>query len=174
MPTDLPAAALAAVNAERIADDLAVLVTISDSTLDTPLRWTNKAVSRISTDPLAYGLVSDRKTYRFALRGVTLPDETGTNSQDTTIVIDNVVEDAAPALRGLTADATVDLAVVLVSAPDTQFLAFSGLKIVDRSYDMETVSIDVSRHANRNGANDLLEPLSGERQTKRKAPGLHR
>ncbi|MBK5958122.1 hypothetical protein CCR97_08315 [Rhodoplanes elegans] len=151
-----------------------MLVTIDDDTLSAPLRYTDKAVTRLSSDPIRYGLVSAGETYVHALLGSVLPDDTSENAQSTTITIDNVVEDVWSSIRGLTADATVSVALVMIAMPDEQFLAYTGLRVVDRSVKYEAITLEVSRHANRSGAADLLYPLSGERQTKRKAPGLFR
>jgi len=76
-------------------------------------------------------------------------------------------------MRALTTGARATLALALVSEPDTQFGVVSGLRIANRVYETETLMIEVSRHVDAVGA-DALEPLVAERQTRRKAPGLHR
>lgn len=174
MPLDLPLFFKQALNAEEVIDDLAVLVIIDDATLAAPLRFTTSSKTRLSSEPLTYGLIASGQTYRSALLHVLLPNEREDNDQATDIVIDNVAEDIAPAMRGLSTDATVSISLVLVSQPDTSFCTITGLHVVDRSYELETVTISVSRHANKAGASDLLEPLAGEQQTRNKAPGLYR
>lgn len=174
MSSRLPATIHPSAAAENVADELAFLVTINDDSLDAPLRYTTTAKTRLSTDPLRYGIVSAGLTFTYALVSALLPDESNDNSQATEIVIDNVAENSAPSIRELSADATVDVALILTSLPDVQFAAVNDLFIVNRTYALETVTIEVSRHANRPGAPDALEPLSGERQTRFKAPGLHR
>lgn len=170
----IPAAAIAAFNSEELADQLALLVTIRDASLVTPLRYTTAAKTRLSDDPLRYGIVSMGETYVAAIEHGLLPNDSEQDTQETTLAIDNVDEDRAPAIRGLSAVATVDLALVLVARPDEQFAEIPGLFVTSRGYDLLAISVDLSRHANGAGDSDLLEPLSGERQTASKAPGLAR
>lgn len=172
----IPDSATTALNSEALADELVTLVTITDpATLAAPLRYGSSAAMRLSVEPLTYGIVSLGETYRHALRPTLIPDDSEDAAQGTTIAIDNVVEDAKAAIAGLSGAARVAIALVLASVPDTQFAAVSDLRIVDRSYDREAVTIEVSRQAaNQPGGADALEPLSGERQTRLKAPGLHR
>lgn len=161
-------------NAERLADEIALLVTITDASLAAPLRYTSSAAERLSVEPLVYGLRAGGHVYRYALREALLPDEGDDNAHETSITIDNVVEDAAPALRALSPDARVAIALVLVAQPEAPVIAMTGLRIVGRSYAAESVTLEVSRHGGGAGGADSAEPLSGERQTRRTAPGLFR
>jgi len=173
MALDLPTLIKEALTAEEIDDVLVVLVTIADSSLSSPILYTNYP-GLLATDPLTYGIVSNGLTYNYALQNVVIPTESEDLSQSTDIIIDNIVENVEPLVRNLTLLATVTIALALRSQPDTQFLSIPNLVIVDRNYEMATVTLSVSRYGNRTYSADRLEPLVGERQTRNKAPGLHR
>jgi hypothetical protein len=106
--------------------------------------------------------------------GTFLPDEKEGAPLTTALVIENVDRDMAGVMRGLTPAARVSLSVVLASHPDEVIRSVVDMKIVNRRYDANNVTIDLTRQAAAPGSSDATEPWPAGRQTKSRSPGLHR
>jgi hypothetical protein len=163
--------------AETVADDIAWLVTIRGAGLGTPLRLTDHSAERVAMidDQPRYGIKAGGLIYDHAIVGLAGPDDREKTPLATSLVINNIgAEDYAGQIRRLGPTARVDIALVLASRPTEPFRKVLGLRIVGRSYDEETVTIDLSRDAAGMDGGDELEPLIAHRQTWELSPGLHR
>lgn len=173
MPT-LPLNALMAINAEEADTACAALLLIVDGA--TTLRYTTSDKTRLSDDPLSWGIVSNGATYLYALMHAVLPNDNEEGPLTTSIVLENVSdEDIGAKVRALNPKtARMTLSLILTAHPDEVLHPKTELKIVNRSYKGDAVTIEVSDESVGAGVADAIEPLCGKLMTRTNAPGLHR
>jgi len=150
-----------------------ILLKISHTDLDEPIRLSTDPTERISIDPLRYGTRSTWQSdgsqiHWFVLLATQLPDDQEDQPQAATIVVEVVDHDIAALLRSTTSRATVDVAVVLASSPDTIEAEWLGLELVTAEGDAGEIKLSISRDP------ITSEPYPGRRMTRNVMPGLHR
>jgi hypothetical protein len=168
MPRTVPLTAREATNAERVALVGIVLATITHPDLDAPVRISSDPTERISIDPLAYGTRSNGEAFYFILMSATHPDDQDGQPIAGQLILENVDADMVAVMRSFSEPASVDLDIVLSTAPDDIQISYRDLKITHADGDAEKVTLTISR-----------EPLTGEpwpaaRMTKSRLPGLWR
>lgn len=143
-----------------------VLLKITHADLDEPVFLSTDPTERFSYDPPAYGTTHAGDRYLFILASVTIPDDLKGEVPKSQIVIDNVDSDIVAVLRSFSTYANVDLKVVLSATPEVVEKRYSGMQIVKASYDIDRVTIDVSR--------TLIEdmPFPSARMTRNRFSGL--
>lgn len=168
MPRILSLNARLAAYGEAPADVPVVLVTIDHEELDAPIRLSSDPTVRLSDEPLRYGTISNGEEYDFVLLSVSLPDEEEDTPPAASLVIENVAADMVALVRSVATPLTVDLALVLASAPDALEEHYRWFRSTKISYDAATVSIDLIREPL------STEPWPAQRMTKSRFPGLFR
>ncbi len=143
----ISATAQAAINAEATDKEEIWLITVNHSTLVTPMRFCDRAVTRLSVDPLLYGVVSRLETFSFLPATIRLPDDSPDTPPTVNIVLDNVSRDLVPLLRSVTSPAQVTLEMVLDSDPDTVEVFLPEFDLVSAEYDAAGVSLDLVMNA---------------------------
>jgi hypothetical protein len=158
-----------AFNEESTDEYPVVLVEITPAGASEPVLICSEPVQRLSTDPLRYGVVHQGKKYQWVLMSAGLPDDQQGKPPSTTLIFENVVEDMAATVRGVTpgTQADVVLKVVLSSAPDEIEERYI-MKATSASYNAMQVSLDISREPIES------EPWPAFRMTKDRFPGLFR
>ncbi len=158
-----------------VSDEVEVmLIRITHPDLEAPLRLSTDPTERLSVEPLVYGTRSswrsddDGSPYLFALLGAMLPDDQEDQPQAATIVVEAVDRTIAEVLRSTTRRATVDLAVVLASAPHVVEAEWLGLELVSAEGDAGEIKLSISRDP------ITSEPYPARRMTRNVCPGLHR
>ena len=125
--------------AEATSEVFACLLTVTHSTLDTPIRLSTDATTRIQVDPeLIYGTVSRGNTYLFLPISVELPDDSDGKPVEVTLTMDNVNRQLIPTIRGLNSlreRAKVTVECFRVGAPDIVEFALPSLDLLSASYD---------------------------------------
>lgn len=145
-----------------------VLVTITHPDLPEVIRLSSDPTERLTTEPLTYGTRSQGQTYQFVLMSALVPSDPQDGHGKASLVFENVDADMAAVIRSILTPATVDMFVVLASAPDDIEAEYLGLYGVKGSYTDETVTLDISR-----------EPMTSKgfpsgRMTRARCPGLFR
>lgn len=158
-----------AFNAESTDEFPVVLVEITPAGSSEPVRICSEPAERLSADPLRYGITHDGEEYGWVMMSTTWPDDQEGKPPSTTLNFENVSEDMAATIRGVTpgTQADVVLKLVLSSAPDDIEESYV-MKATSGSYNAQQVSLDVSREPIES------EPWPAFRTTKARFPGLYR
>lgn len=158
-----------AFNEESTDEYPVILVEITPAGASEPVLICSEPVQRLSTDPLRYGIVHQGNEYPWVIMSASWSDDQEDSPPTTKLLFENVVEDMAATVRGVTpgTQAEVVLKMVLSSAPDAVEESYV-MKATNGGYNAQQVSLDVSR-----------EPIEGEpwpafRTTKARFPGLYR
>ena len=144
---------------QQSGEAIAILVTITHETLTEPLRLsTDSGKTRLSTDPLVYGIrsrllgsesangnLAQPADFLFALMSAVLPENREQGVTSTDIIFENVDAGMIDVARELKTPATVDFAVVLSSTPDYVDFEWTDLRTVAVDYDEASITISVSR-----------------------------
>jgi hypothetical protein len=150
-----------------------VLVEITPSGATKPVRMSSEPISRLwfdeSINRYVYGIRHLGNDYPWVVMSAGLPDDQQGKPPSTTLIFENVVEDMAATVRGVTpgTQADVVLKVVLSSAPD-EIEERYVMKATNASYNATQVSLDISREPIES------EPWPAFRMTKDRYPGLFR
>lgn len=144
----------------------ALLVTITHSSLPTPIRLSSDPTQRISLEPLEYGTVSNGNTFKFVFISAIIPDDQKGAPPRAALVFDNISSDHIELLRSFTDPAVVDLRVVLAASPNFYTQVYTGLRLTSSTYDESSITLDISREP------VISEPF-GRRQTKQRLPGIY-
>lgn len=158
-----------AFNAESTDEIPVILVEITPAGSDDPVLISSEPVQRLSTDPLRYGIVHQGQEYQWVMMAAAWPDDQEGAPPSTKLIFENVVEDMASTVRGVTpgTQADVTLKMVLSSAPDDIEEQYD-MKATNGTYNAVQVSLDVSREPIES------EPWPAFRMTKQRFPGLFR
>lgn len=159
---------------EQTGEVFPFVMTIEDVSFPAPLYLTDSAEDWLSHDPVRKGFMG-LHDYVFALPvPPQLPDLKPGSPLATTIIIDNIEDDYRTPIANAV-DPRVSIAMVMGSAPTQLLYPRTGLFIVSRSYDEESVTIGISdKRIQGHGGASIYDPLIKHRQTKSIAPGLHR
>lgn len=157
-----------ALNAEQTDVVPVLLVTITHPSLSLPLRFTSDPTERLSVDPLTYGTRSMGRVFYYALMTTKIPDDRQDTPARTSLSFDNVENDMIAAVRSVSTPASVDIELVLSSAPDAVEARWRNLRAVRASYDVSRITIEVTREPY------TSEPWPKGRATASRLPGLHR
>lgn len=146
-----------------------ILVEITPAGASEPERVCSEPAQRLSSDPLKYGIVHNGEEYSWIMMSAAWPDDQEGAPPSTTLIFQNVAEDMASTVRGVTpgTQADVVLKMVLSSAPDDVEESYI-MKATNASYNAQQVSLDVSREPIES------EPWPAFRTTKARFPGLYR
>lgn len=155
-----------AIFSEQTGDVAIILLTISHPLLVTPERVSSDPTKRISIDPLIYGTRSRGNDYLFLPISGILPDDKEDSPPQARLVIENISRDLIGLLRSTTIPATVDMEIVLASAPDFVEIVLPELDLISADYDMQSVTLGLSINALQN------EPFPGDAITPSNFPGL--
>jgi len=152
-----------------------VLFVIEHASLDAPIRLSTDPSERISTDPLYYGTRSTwmgadphSDPYLFVLVSSDVPSDLEDAPASATFILQNVDNDIATLLRSFTDQATVHMAVVLASSPNTPEIEYRDLVMTGCEGNAAEVSITISR------APIEDEGAAMDRFTKDRFPGCFR
>lgn len=141
----LSPAALRAMFNQDADDTLAVLITISGTGLDTPIRIADNYTQRLSEtdDEVIYGLVSRSNNFVFIPFDINLPTEETDSAPRCQITINDVTRYIIPVIREATVTLNVLIELVLTSTPNTVEVAFDGFLMAGISYNANTVTADL-------------------------------
>lgn len=158
-----------AFNAESTDEFPVILAEVFIAGSTSPARICSEPAQRLSSEPLRFGIVHQGEEYEWVLMSAAWPDDQQGKPPSTTLVFENVVEDMAATVRGVTpgTQAQVVLKMVLSSAPDDVEESYV-MKATGGSYNAQQVSLDVSREP------IDAEPWPAFRMTKVNYPGLFR
>lgn len=121
---------LAAMNAQETGEVLLFLLTINHADLIEPLRFVNNNTA----------IVSNGATYSPYWFDLQLPDDSSGGISSVRLTIDNIDRQIALVIRSITTAATLDLSLILASAPDDLELTLSGLTLRNVEFNAATVS----------------------------------
>ncbi len=150
-----------------------MLFVIEHPELDAPIRLSTDNAVRISTDPEIYGTVSSWRgggpanPYLWVVASAVLPGDSDDAPAAATLVLENLDTDMVDLVRSFTDLASVSLAVVLASSPDTVEAEYTGLQIVEANITGGEIALALSRDEIE------LEPFPAGRMSKHRFPGLH-
>lgn len=130
MSRTLSSTALASAHAQETGEVWLVLLTITHSTLPTPIRVVNN-----TEDITSRGLLFQGFPFR-----IVLPGESSDGPVHASLEFDNVERTAIAAIRTTNSPPSVTIEVILASAPDTVELSFAGLQLREANYDALTIS----------------------------------
>lgn len=121
-----------------------MLLTITHSSLATPIRLSTDPTQRLTTDPLVYGTVSRTNTYYFVGMEVTLPDEKDKSAPASKMVVSNVDRSIIPLVRSINSPAQVKMEGLLVSDLSTVEFTVPAFDIVNVQYDAGQLTFDLT------------------------------
>lgn len=139
MPRSLSTTALVAINSPETEQVFVHLLTFTGTGLVSPIRLCDNPSSRLSDDPLTYGLVSRSNTFYFSAIEITLPASAPDQAPRARLAIDNVDRTLMADLRTLTSPLSVLLEVVRADAPDTVEFSVPGFQLRDITYSPQRV-----------------------------------
>lgn len=135
----------AAAYAQETGERLIVLLTITHPDLtDGPIRLTQDTGTRTSDDPLRYQTESRGETYDFLPFQVRLPDDQESGAPKALLILDNIAREMVAIIRSISTPPVIDIEVVLSGSPDTVEVKFPRFKIVNVTYDAQTIQGDLS------------------------------
>ena len=123
-----------AIMGQETSEAFIVLIKIDHASLSSPIRISSDGVDTISNGETFI-------SFPFELE---LPISDPDQPPRAKLTIDNVDRSIVTAIRSISTEATVDIDIVLASAPDVLEVSFSGFKLVNVDYDALTVSGDLS------------------------------
>jgi hypothetical protein len=123
------------------------LVTITHPDLDLPILLTSDATTRLSTDPLKYGTVSNGQTFLYAGMTVSLPDEQEKSPPACQLIIPNIDRSIIPLARSIVSPASAKIQIVLASAPDLVEIEVPALDMVNLTYDVINLTFGLAMDA---------------------------
>ena len=139
MPRDLSSAATVGINSQETAQVFVSLLTFSGGGLASPIRLCDTPTTRLSTDPLTYGIVSRSNTYTYLPIRVVLPTSTPDETPKAKLALDNVSRYLMADLRTLRAPMDVLIEIIREAGPDLLEFAVSGFQLRDVTYTAERV-----------------------------------
>lgn len=149
------------------------LFQIEHDTLDAPVRIASGWTDRLSADPLMYGVRSAwlganpvTEPFLYVLMSAEIPGDMEEAPASAAIVLDNVDRSIGDVLRSVTDRATVHMAVVLASDPDTPELEVHDLKLMEANGANGEHTLTISREPIE------AESIPADRMTRDRFPGL--
>lgn len=118
------------------------LLTFDHPDLVSPVRISDDPTTRLTTQPLAYGTVSNGDTYNFLPIRVELPDETERGAPTARLAVDNVDRGLTAIIRSITSPATVTIDVVLSDDLDTSIRAVAPMQVRVASITAEQITLE--------------------------------
>lgn len=119
-----------ALHAEATADAFLILLTLSHTALEEPLRVSSDAVDTVSR-------AMTFTAFPFAL---TLPDDIDNQAPEARLTIDNIDREIVRTLRGLASAPTVLIEIVRAATPDIIEAQFQDFRLTNVTYDSQVVS----------------------------------
>jgi hypothetical protein len=123
------------------------LVKITHPSLGAPIYLSTDATTRLTTDPLTYGTVSNGITYLYAGIDVTLPDEQDKTPPASKLTIQNVTRDLIPLARSVNTPPSVSISAVLASAINTVEMSWPVMDMSNLTADASTLQFDLTMDA---------------------------
>lgn len=155
-------------------DALEILLIIIDHPLmDEPLRLASSWTVRLQNKPVTYGVRStwrtgDGKPFLFVLINAIVPDEVGDAPAAANLMIEVFDDETGPMLLSTTEPATVHMALVLASDPDTPEREWLDLELVGSEIADGDMTLDLSKEPRTD------EPFPWRRFSRHGYPGQHR
>ena len=129
MARTLSSAATASIHAQETGEVWLVLLTISHSTLATPIRVVNNNED----------ITSRGNIYQAFPFEIVLPGQDPDSIPKATLRFDNVDRTAIATIRGVEAPPSVTIEVILASQPDTVEISFPNLALRNVKYDASVI-----------------------------------
>jgi len=140
--------ALRAVFSPDADDDLIILLTIYDPINESQVvaRIADGYTKRISetSEEVIYGVTSNGNDYTFLPMEISLPSEDEAQAPRCSIVMHDVTRHITPIIRTITAPPRIKMELVLSKTPDVVEVSFSDFYISNFSYNVDSVSAEVS------------------------------
>jgi len=133
---------LTAMNAQHTGESLAFLVTIDHVNLNAPFRFTDQS-QRLSSDPLAYGIVSRSNTFDYLPLTLSMPEDKDGVPSRIQLELDNIDRSIVALVRSERSPATALIELVLEEAPDTVEAELPDFDIVSADYDATVVRLQL-------------------------------
>ena len=161
-----------AADAESTDEIEVLLVKITHSLLDEPVRLTSDNTERLSIEPLTYGtrstwLTEDGSPFLFIMMGAQIPDETEDEAPSGSLILDLGDSEIAAMLTSTIEPANVSMAVVLASSPNIVEFEFLDMKLAAADGDSGQISLSFSKEPVHE------EAFPTELMTKERFPGLY-
>ncbi len=153
-----------------------VLLHITHPETEQVIRLSTDPTDRISYSPPSYGTRStwlgadpedDDEAFLFILLSVLVPDDSEDSPPAAQLVLQSVDNRTADALRSTTQRATVNMALVLASTPDTVEQEWLNFKLISAEGSGDSITLSISRDP------VTAEPWPAGRMTRDRFPGLH-
>jgi hypothetical protein len=151
-----------------------VLIEITHSDLDTPIRLSTDNTERLSDDPIMYGTRSSwngadksSEPFLWIVASAVLPGDAEDAPASAQIVLDNLDAGIAELLRSFIEPATARIAVVMAATPDEIEGEWHGLQLASADGNAGEISITLTREEIEQ------EHFPPGRMTRHKFPGLH-
>lgn len=142
----LSPAALAAMFSPDADKTLITLLTVTGAGIATPVRLADHYLQRISEtdDEVLYGVVSNGNNFIFLPFQITLPQEEQAAVPRCRITLHDVTRYLIPQLRTITSAPSVQVDLVLNSAPNTIEVSFGSFLMGGISYDAGSINADLT------------------------------
>lgn len=124
-----------------------VLMTFEHQDFAGPLRLSSDPTTRLSEDPLQYGIVSNGDTYLFCPMSVQLPDDMDERAPAARLMIENVSRELVAFIRSVTTPGTCRIVLVLASDPDTMEVEYPILDLRGVQYNADTLTVELGLDA---------------------------
>lgn len=151
-----------------------VLFRIDHPDLAAPIRLSTDNTEVLSEDPLIYctrstwsGADPATDPYLWIVASALLPSDLEDAPSAAQIALENLDSEMVELLTSFTAPATVDMAVVLASSPDTPEAEWAGLQILAADIDAGAITLSLSREEIE------AEYFPTMRMNRDRFPGLH-
>lgn len=122
-----------AVYGQQTSEAFIVLIDIDHADLSEPIRICNAGENITSNGNLYLALPFE----------LSLPDEPSTGVTVGKIAIDNIGQEVIDDIRSISTAPSVEISIILASAPDTVEVSFSGFEMTNINYDLYVISADI-------------------------------
>lgn len=143
--SSLSANAIKAMFSQETDETLITLLTITGTGISPAIRLADNYIERIaeSSSDVVYGVTSNLVEYTFLPFSISLPTEEQEASPRCQITLNDVTRYLTPTIRSISAPPTVQIDLVLKSAPDVVEISFGGFLMGNISYNANTITADL-------------------------------
>lgn len=137
--------AISTLLAQESTNPVITLLTISGTGIATPVRLCDQFLTRLSeTDTdVVYGLTSNSNEFYYLPFNISLPTEEFASAPRCVLTLQDVTRYLIPTIRNISTPPSVQIDIILASAPNTIEITFGSFTMTNIRYNAQTITADL-------------------------------